>query len=281
MITAAAIALVGTGGVYLLVTAAAPSRPHCVHQGVRRLSLQAATSPKDLLVASGLAAIGAAAATAVVFGALLPALGVGVAAAWWPIAAAKARALTAAQSAAAGWPRLIEEIALLAGSLGYSVPAALFEAGSSAPAGLRPAFEAAHRHWLMSTDLEASLAILTSMVNDPTADATCETLLVAHEVGGSDLPRRLAALVEDRTDDLEARRDVQARQAGARFARRFVLVVPAGMALAGLAIGDGRAAYATPGGQVAASAGVAMVVACWIWSGRIMAPPRPARMFGA
>jgi hypothetical protein len=31
-----------------------------------------------------------------------------------------------------------------------------------------------------------------------------------------------------------------------RFARRFVLIVPVGMAVAGLSIGTGRTAYETP-----------------------------------
>ena len=37
----------------------------------------------------------------------------------------------------------------------------------------------------------------------------------------------------------------QAKQAGVRFARRFVLIVPVGMAVAGLSIGTGREAYRT------------------------------------
>src|SRR5205085_2522237 len=80
-------------------------------------------------------------------------------------------------------------------------------------------------------------AVLKSRLADPTADATCETLLVAHEIGGTDLDRRLASLVEDRIQDLHGRKDARAKQAGVRFARRFVLAVPVGMALAGLSIG--------------------------------------------
>src|SRR5206468_11126340 len=51
------------------------------------------------------------------------------------------------------------------------------------------------------------------------------------------LPIWLAALAEDRTQDLQGRKDARAKQAGVRFARRFVLVVPLGMSLAGLSIG--------------------------------------------
>jgi len=144
---------------------------------------------------------------------------------------------------------------------------------------MQPAFAAAHREWLLSTDFPRSVAVLKARLVDATADAACETLLVAHEVGGADVQRRLAALVDDRIADLHGRKDARARQAGVKFARRFVLLVPFGMALVGLSIGDGRAAYEKPTGQVAAMVAVAMVVGCWVWSGRIMRLPEEERVF--
>ena len=89
---------------------------------------------------------------------------------------------------------------------------------------------------------------------------------------------RLASLVEDRLVDLRHRRDAHARQAGARFARRFVLAVPLGMAMVGLTIGEGRAAYATTTGQVATGVAVALLAACWIWSGRYLELPDEPRI---
>ncbi len=79
---------------------------------------------------------------------------------------------------------------------------------------------------------------------------------------------------------MQGRKDAVARQAGVRFARRFVLLVPIGMALAGLSIGNGRDAFATPAGQVAALLAVGVVVGCWLWSGRIMRLPDEQRVFG-
>jgi tight adherence protein B len=133
---------------------------------------------------------------------------------------------------------------------------------------LRPAFAEAQREWLLSTDLDRALAVLKAGLADATADVVSETLLIAHEMGGSDVDRRLAALVEDRVADLQGRKDAASRQAGARFARAFVLVVPVGMALVGLSIGNGRAAYASTLGQVAVGAGIAMIAGCWAWAGK-------------
>jgi tight adherence protein B len=78
---------------------------------------------------------------------------------------------------------------------------------------------------------------------------------------------------------MQGRKDARARQAGVRFARLFVLVVPAGMALAGLSIGTGRSAYASPSGQAAVLVGLAVLVACWVWAGRLMRLPAEQRVF--
>ncbi len=236
--------------------------------------------PRDAAVLVASAFIVGATAADAFFGALLPSVVIGVFVATVPGSIATRRRRTRREAAHEAWPRLIEEIRMLTSSLGRSLPQALFEAGRSAPTELRPAFEAAHREWLISTDLPRTIGVLEEQLADATADAVCETLLIAHELGGSDVDRRLADLAEDRREDVRYRRDARARQAGVRFARRFVLIVPLGMALAGMSVGDGREAYATPSGQLAVIVALALVAACWIWAGRLMRLPDEDRVFG-
>jgi len=216
---------------------------------------------------------------ALVFGPGPACVVVGVLSAIAPLGSFRARRARRRAAALDAWPRLIDEVRVLTGSSGRSIPHALFEVGERGPTELRPAFAAAQREWLLSTDLDHSLAVLRERLADPTADAVCETLVVAHQLGGTDLDARLRALADDRSRDLQDRKDAMARQAGARFARRFVLLVPAGMALAGLGIGDGRAAYATSSGQAMVVVAVGLVAACWWWAGRIMALPDDDRVF--
>lgn len=231
-----------------------------------------------LAVAAVLFVVGALVAWAL-FGGVLPPLAVGGAAAWFPIASARARRVRRLDQARDSWPRLIEELRIQAVSLGRSIPQALFVVGRRAPAEMRPAFETAHREWLISTDFDRTLAVLKAALADPTADAVCETLLIAHEVGGTDVDRRLAALLEDRLLDLQGRKDARAKQAGARFARNFVLVVPLGMALVGQSIAEGRGAYSTPGAQVAIVVALGVIAACWVWAARLMRLPEEERVF--
>jgi tight adherence protein B len=234
--------------------------------------------PQFALVTGALAVLGAVAGLAM-FGGIVPALVLAVCAAAAPLASYRMRRQGLRATAQEAWPRLIEEIRIRTSGLGRSVPQALFEAGERAPATLRPAFAAAQREWVLSTDFERTVSVLKDALADPTADAACETLLVAHEVGGSDLDRRLEALIEDRVIDVQGRKDARSKQAGVRFARTFVLLVPLGMALVGMSVGNGRAAYATPWGQMMVAIGIVSVVACWVWAGRLLRLPEEQRVF--
>jgi tight adherence protein B len=213
------------------------------------------------------------------FGGIGPAIVSAVFAASFPIASYRHRRETRRQRAQEAWPRMIEEIRVQTAALGRSIPQALFEVGGRGPVELRPAFEAAHREWLLTTDLPRTFTVLKTRLADPTADMACETLLIAHELGGSDLDRRLEALAEDRLEDVQSRKDARSRQAGARFARVFVLIVPAGMALAGISIGNGRASYRSGTGQLVVLAALGLVIGCWWWAGRVMRLPEPQRVF--
>lgn len=285
--------LAAAAGVYYLYTAAvyrwrgagfAPALDRPVHRAapVREWLTQAGLGDiriRDFAAVMALLFVVATAVVFAVFGAIAPAIAVGAFAASLPLASYRLRRATRRSRAQDAWPRLIEEIRILTASLGRSIPQALFEVGRRAPEEMRPAFEGAHREWLISTDFTRTLTVLKAGLADPTADATCETLLVAHTVGGSDLDRRLEALVEDRIQDTQGRKDARAKQAGARFARRFVLFVPFGMAIAGMSVGDGREAYSSATGQTLTSLAVLIVVGCWAWAGRILRVPEEQRVF--
>jgi tight adherence protein B len=294
-VTALVAAVLAGSGVHLLWTSLAMGhrrlrRPMRATDGSRPR-----TSVTDWLVQAGLddlrpreflaATVAIGLLTAVItyglFASPLPSVVMGVFGASAPAGVLRRRRKLTRERAQEAWPRIIEEIRILTGSVGRSIPQALFEAGRRAPVELRPAFDAAHREWLITTDFARTVAVLKGRLADPTADAACETLLVAHEVGGADLDRRLEALAEDRIHDVQGRRDARAQQAGVRFARKFVLIVPFGMALAGMSVGNGQSAYREPMAQVIVGVAILLVVACWVWAGRIMHIPEEERVFAA
>jgi tight adherence protein B len=291
-VIALSLAICAAAGTYLLYTSIAFGHRD-LRIGTRLTGPATRARRRDWLVQAGLADVrgrdvaGVVAALALcgglgafaVFGGLLPAIVTGLFAGSFPLVSYRARRLARRAAAMDAWPRLLEELRILTSSLGRSIPQSLFEAGRRAPAELRPAFQAAEREWLLSTDFERTIRVLKAALADPTADAACETLLVAHEVGGTDLDRRLEALIDDRIQDTQGRKDARAKQAGARFARRFVLIVPAGMALAGMSVGTGRSAYQSPMGQALVVVAIGLVILCWVWAGRIMVVPEEQRVF--
>lgn len=214
-----------------------------------------------------------------IFGGFLAPAIIATFAASFPVGAYRQRRNKRRAEAAEAWPRMIDEIRLRCGSLGQPIPQALLDVGKHGPGELRPAFVEAEREWLLSTDFARTVAVLKTQLADPTADTTCETLLVAHSVGGSDIEQRLTALVADRRADVHGRKDARAKQSGVRFARRFVLIVPAGMALVGMSIGNGRDAYATTNGQLGVTFGLITLVTCWWWAGRLIRLPEEQRVF--
>ena len=291
--TGVVLSLAAAYGVFLVYTALACGwsgtglgpRPAPSRTGRARVGGTAARQGLDGLASTELAAAlvtlgaGGAALAWALFGGVWPALVSGVAAAAFPVAAARARRARLRAEAADAWPRLIEELRIKTTALGRSIPQALFDVGRTAPGQLRPAFDAARREWLVTTDFERCLAVLKAGAADATTDAVCETLLVAHDIGGTEVDRCLAALVEDRILDQQGRKDAVAHQAGARFARRFVILVPLGMALVGLSIGEGRTAYRSAVGQALVVASLGLMALCWIWAGRIMRLPDEQRVF--
>ena len=232
-----------------------------------------------LLSAMLVVAIFGFAVGALLFGGVLPGLLLGAFAAVSPVGVARVRHERLIDSAHHAWPGIIEEIRLLTGTLGRSIPQATFEVGLRTHDGLRPAFEEAHREWLISTDFARSMDVLKQHLGHNTADVVAETLLTAHELGGGEVGNRLGALATDRMTDQRHRRDAAARQSGVRFARWFTLIVPFGMALTGLSIGNGRDAYGTPTGQALVVVALILVVMFWIWAGRIMQLPKEDRVF--
>jgi tight adherence protein B len=286
------LALVAAYGVFLTYTAVAFGwRGVGVSPALRRR--RARRSFRDFLVQAGLdrvqpvefvavavvLAVVAGALAWAIWGAPVPAAVVAAVAAMVPLAAARTRRRARQDHARDAWPRMIEEIRLQAVTLGRSIPQALLVVGSTGPEEMQPAFEAAQREWLISTDFARTLDVLKAQLADPTADAVCETLLVAHDIGGTDVDQRLRALTEDRIQDLQGRKDARSKQAGVRFARFFVLFVPVGMALVGLSIGDGRAAYRSPAGQIAILVAFALIGLCWAWAGRLLRLPEEERVF--
>ncbi|MGI9600476.1 MAG: type II secretion system F family protein [Acidimicrobiales bacterium] len=270
--------LLGWQGVGLRSRAPARARTSTGARWLQQAGLVDVTAAQ-FVAAMAAAAVVSASVGYALFGGAAPTIVAAACGAAIPLLIHRQRRSARRRAAHRAWPSMIEEIRILTGPVGLSIPQALLEVGAGSPEQLRWAFEAGGREWSLSTDFDRTIRVLKDELADPTADVTLETLLVAHEVGGIGLGRRLADLAEDRAGEIAANQDATARLAGARFARLFVLIVPMGMTMAGLSLGTGRQAYSTTAGQALVVAALVMIGICWLWASHFLRIPEPRRVF--
>ena len=118
------------------------------------------------LVAAALGLAGTVLGYALFAGAV-PALLTGAFAATFPFAWYRDRREQRRAESQDAWPRMIEQLRVLTGAVGRSVPQALFEVGTTAPPEMQPAFDSARREWMLSTDFERALIALKAAGEQP------------------------------------------------------------------------------------------------------------------
>lgn len=177
------------------------------------------------------------------------------------------------------WPSVLDAMRIDLGFNPVPLGDALFAAAHALPAAVRVKFVAAERVWRNTLDLPRAVAVVASAFDDPVTDVVCESLRTMHALPQAAAHRRLAVIAQDVRTTVQHVKDADALLAGARFARRFVLIVPLVMGAVGVWVGEGRQAYATATGQWVGVAALTAMAACWWWAGRLLAVPQPPRVF--
>jgi tight adherence protein B len=95
-------------------------------------------APAEFLAVLGVLFVAGVLGGALLFGGVLPALFLGGFAASAPVAGYRSRRARNQARNRDAWPRLIDEMRILTGSAGRSIPQALFEVGASAPTSPPP-----------------------------------------------------------------------------------------------------------------------------------------------
>jgi tight adherence protein B len=119
------------------------------------------------------------------------------------------------------WPYVIDDLASGIRA-GLSLPEAVAAVAERGPRPMRPAFAGFASNYRATGSFTASVDVLAERLADPVADRVVEALLLAREVGGTDVGRLLRGLGQALRDDARARGEIEARQSwtvnGARLA---------------------------------------------------------------
>lgn len=179
-----------------------------------------------------------------------------------PLAVLSARAASLRKALRQTWPDLVDHLVsgIRAGLPLAEAVGALAEVG---PPETRFAFREFERRALGTGTLATALDGLKSDLADPIADRIVETLKLARDVGGSELPAILRTLAASLRADAAVRSEVEARQSWVRGAARLGVVAPWVVLLLLASRPEAAAAYNSPAGLGLLAVGLAVSIVAY------------------
>lgn len=244
---------------------AAPDRQRAVLRPLAELLARAGlstASPLVLLAIIALVGLVGAAVVAILVpvAALVPVAG--VVAASLPIIALQARAAARRRALRQVWPDVVDH--LVSGiRAGLGLPEAIGALAESAPDGVRASFREFRREYARTARFGDALDELKTALADPVADRIIETLRMAREVGGTELPGVLRSLAQYLRTDAAVRAEVDARQSWVRNAARLGVAAPWIVLLLLGTRPEAAAAYNTAGGAALVLVGLAVTLVAY------------------
>ena len=147
------------------------------------------------------------------------------------------------------WPDVIDSIRVALRS-GSTLADAVTAAGSAVPREWRSAWTDLESDLRRGADVDSALRCLQRALADPIADRVVESIMVAREYGGTELPAVLAELGRSVRKESAMRHEAQSRQSWVRHAATLGVVSP-WIVLALLASRpENREAYSTSAGTL-------------------------------
>jgi tight adherence protein B len=215
--------------------------------------------PAVFVVLSAAFGVIVAAVTAAVMPVVVVAVLAGAVAAVLPTAHVAARARSRRRLMRAAWPDLVDHLVSSIRS-GQSLAAAVTALAEVGPSELREAFRAVGRAVDSTGLLDPAFDDLKRRLADPVADRIVETLRMAREVGGTELPAVLRALAAALRQDAAVRAEVEARQSWVVNAARLGVAAPWVVLVLLASRPEGAAAYNAPAGIALLGTGAAVSV---------------------
>ncbi|MDO8338419.1 MAG: type II secretion system F family protein [Microcella sp.] len=186
----------------------------------------------------------------------------GLVAASLPIVALRARAAARRRALRQVWPDVVDH--LVSGiRAGLGLPEAIGSLAESAPDAVREPFREFRREYARTARFGEALDDLKAALADPVADRIVETLRMAREVGGTELPGVLRSLAQYLRTDAAVRAEVEARQSWVRNAARLGVAAPWVVLLLLGTRPEAAAAYNSAGGAALVLIGLGVTLVAY------------------
>jgi tight adherence protein B len=211
----------------------------------------------SVLIGVGTAAVVVAIVPVVALGIAAGLVGLGV-----PVVVIGSRARRRRRLLRAAWPDLVDH--LVAGiRSGQSLSDAVTSLGEVGPAELRDPFREFGRTVTATGAMGGAFDDLKQRLADPVADRIVETLRMAREVGGTELPSILRALAATLRQEAAVRSEVEARQSWVLNAARLGVAAPWIVLLLLATRPEAAAAYNSPAGVTLLVVGFVVTVVAY------------------
>jgi tight adherence protein B len=177
------------------------------------------------------------------------------------------------------WPELVDDLASGVRA-GLSLPQAMAALVAQVPPEVRPALEQMVASYRANGDFATAMLQFAETVNDPAADHFVAALVLANDLGGSDLGSLLRVLSENLRIEASLAGEIKARQSWTVNGAKLAIAAP------WLTVGvlstraDARATYFSTGGiKLLEICFLISVAAYWLMK-RIGQMPRAPRLLG-
>ncbi|WP_235940819.1 type II secretion system F family protein [Paramicrobacterium fandaimingii] len=157
------------------------------------------------------------------------------------------------------WPDVVDHLVSSIRS-GTALPEAVAQLSEAGPDALRSSFRSFAQDYRTSTSFTGALDRLKGELGDPVADRIIETLKMARDVGGTELPGVLRSLSAAIREDSGIRSEVDARQSWVRNAAKLGVAAPWLILFLLASRPEAAAAYNSPLGVTVIVAGAAVSV---------------------
>jgi tight adherence protein B len=182
------------------------------------------------------------------------AVALGSLAAAWPFSWLRSRRQKRLARFREAWPDAISTLVAAVRS-GVSLPEACVALLHRGPVGLASGFEAFATTYRATGSFDASIHRMRATFADPVADRIAIALVLANDVGGSDLVRLLRTLGDFTREDLRVRKEIQARWSWTVTAARVAAASPWIVLILMSSRPEAAAAYNSAGGAFVIAAG--------------------------
>ncbi|MEN9740342.1 MAG: hypothetical protein RLZ72_608 [Actinomycetota bacterium] len=152
------------------------------------------------------------------------------------------------------WPDVIDAIRMAIRS-GVPLHEALESVVAQVPTDWRVAWNDATSSLARGASVANALMRLRATLAEPIADRVCESIIIATEMGGTELPRVLEELARSTREEIRIRREATSRQSWVRHAARLGAAAPWLVVVLLGSRPENRTAFTS-------AAGVSLLVAC-------------------